>query len=372
MTHIDAFRDKRLGKELARLIELKATRPMTLMEVCGTHTMAIARHGIKGLLPPNIKIVSGPGCPVCVTPQSLIDSFIELGKQSGMILATFGDMMRVPGSWSSLELERASGLDVRVVYSPLDSVKIARENPGKKVVFFGIGFETTAPAVALAVLEARSMGLENFFILSAHKLIPPALEFLASDSETNIEGFLCPGHVSAIIGSLAYSRITRDYGIPCVIAGFEPLDILQGILMLVSQVEEGRAEIETQYSRAVSQTGNLEALRCLDSVFQVTDAEWRGLGVIPQSGLEFKSEFSKFDASRLVPERSFELRPNVRCVCGRILKGLLSPTDCPVFGSECTPTTPLGPCMVSSEGACSAEYRYGRLRGGSVDVDMLC
>jgi len=360
MRYVDEFRDSGLAIEIAERIRKEATRPLRLMEVCGTHTMAIARHGIKSLLPENLKLISGPGCPVCVTPQGQIDQFIELGKSRDVILATFGDMIRVPGTDSNLEAERARGADVRVVYSPLDAVSIAQENPGKRVVFFGIGFETTAPAVALAVVEAWKIELPNFFVLSAHKLIPPALTVLASDPEVGIEGFICPGHVSAIIGSETYRPIAREYGIPCVITGFEPLDILQAIYMLERQAMEGRAEVEVQYSRAVSRYGNLAATKCVYTAFDVADTEWRGIGVIPGSGLALRPEFAEYDASKFLPE--YVPSPgNKACECGLILKGLKSPSDCKAFGTACTPENPLGPCMVSSEGACAAEHRYSSL-----------
>jgi len=360
--YIDEFRDGALALEIAERIRKEATRPLRLMEVCGTHTMAIARHGIKGLLPENLRLISGPGCPVCVTPQGQIDQFIELGKSADTILTTFGDMIRVPGTHSNLEAERARGADVRVVYSPLDAITIAEENPGKRVIFFGIGFETTTPAIALAILEAWKKRLPNFFVLSAHKLIPPAMTALASDPEVGIEGFICPGHVSSIIGSEAYQPIAREYGIPCVVTGFEPLDILQAIHMLVKQAMEGRAEVEVQYSRAVSQYGNLAATKCVYTAFDVVDTEWRGIGVIPVSGLALRPEFAAYDASKFLPE--YVPSPgNKACECGLILKGLKSPSDCKAFGRVCTPENPLGPCMVSNEGACAAEFRYsgGRL-----------
>jgi len=358
MKYVDEFRDSGLARDLAEQIGREVTRPLCFMEVCGTHTMAIARSGIKGLLPENLKLISGPGCPVCVTPRAQIDQFIGLGKSPETILATFGDMIRVPGTRSNLEAERARGADVRVVYSPLDAVAVARENPGKRVVFFGVGFETTAPAVALAVLEAQRAGLANFYVLCAHKLIPPAMAALASDPEIAIDGFICPGHVSVIIGSAAYEPIARGCGIPCVIAGFEPLDILQSLLMLVRQANGGRSAVEVQYSRAVSREGNPSALHCIQDVFEPADAEWRGLGAIPDSGLRFRPEFAAFDASQFLAQDSAAPPENTACECGLVLKGLKSPTDCRAFGTACTPEHPLGPCMVSSEGACAAEYRY--------------
>ena len=358
MRYVDEFRDSGLARDLAERIRREATRSLCFMEVCGTHTMAIARCGIKGLLPENLRLISGPGCPVCITPQAQIDQFIGLGKSPNTILATFGDMIRVPGAHSNLEAERARGADVRVVYSPLDALAVARENPDKRVVFFGVGFETTAPAVALAVLEARKADLANFCVLCAHKLIPPAMAALASDPEIAINGFICPGHVSAIIGSAAYEPIARGCSIPCVIAGFEPLDILQSLLMLARQAVAGRSEVEVQYSRAVSREGNPAAMQCVQSIFEPADAEWRGLGTIPGSGLRFRPEFAAFDASQFLAKDSAAPSEDTACECGLILKGLKSPTGCSAFGTACTPDHPLGPCMVSSEGACAAEYKY--------------
>ncbi len=360
MRYIDEFRDSDLARDVAESIRRETARPLQLMEVCGTHTMAIARFGIKSLLPEKLRLVSGPGCPVCVTPQSQIDRFIELGRSSDVILTTFGDMVRVPGNDSTLEMERARGADVRIVYSPLDAVTIAEENPGKRVVFFAVGFETTTPSVALAVLEAHGKGLTNVFILPAHKVIPPAMDALASDPEVAIDGLICPGHVSAILGSDVYEPLASKYRIPCVITGFEPLDILQAIRMLVRQAINGKPKVEIQYSRAVSREGNPAATRCVYTVFEPGDAEWRGLGTIPGSGLKLRPEFAAFDASMFLPEETASTVNEV-CECGMILKGRKSPSDCRAFGTACTPERPLGPCMVSSEGACAAEYRYSSI-----------
>lgn len=357
MKFVDEFRDQHIARELAARIAQAAVRPLTFMEVCGTHTMAIARHGLKALLPQTVRLISGPGCPVCVTPQADIDRFIALGSLPDVILTSFGDMLRVPGSHSTLEKERARGTDVRVVYSPLDAVQIARRHPDRRVVFCGVGFETTAPGVALAILEAQRKHLTNFFVYCAHKVVPPALNALASDPEIKLDGFLCPGHVSVIIGSKAYESVAHSYHLPCVIAGFEPLDILQAILMLVEQGTTGRAEVETPYTRAVLPDGNPGALQCMHTVFEVAGAEWRGLGVIPGSGLHIRPEFAAFDAAGWLPPL-VETPRETGCECGRILTGRQSPRDCPLFGAACTPANPVGPCMVSSEGACAAEYRY--------------
>ena len=363
MRFVDEFRDPALARDLADALRRETPRSMRLMEVCGTHTMAIARFGIKAALPEGVRLISGPGCPVCVTPQSLIDAFIELGRRPDMTLTTFGDMLRVPGTDTNLEVERARGADVRIVYSPLDAVALAAENPSRKVVFFGVGFETTAPAVALSVLEAQRLGLDNFFVLAALKTIPPALAALASNPDVALDGFLCPGHVSTILGSAAYEPLAADHKIPCVIAGFEPLDILQALLMLMRQVADGRAEVEVQYSRAVSREGMPVARRCIDTVFAPVDAAWRGLGVLPASGLGFRPEFAAFDAAQCLPEMPAEPPPPSVCECAAILLGLKSPAECLAFGTACTPERPLGPCMVSSEGACAAEFRYAS--GGS-------
>jgi len=359
MKYIDEFRDQKIAHELAARITRTAGRPLTFMEVCGTHTMAIARQGLKALLPETVRLISGPGCPVCVTPQADIDRFITLGKLPDVILTTFGDMLRVPGSHATLEGERACGADVRVVYSPLDAVNIAREHPDRRVVFCGVGFETTAPGVALAILEAKRNELRNFFVYCAHKVVPPALAALASDPEIGLDGFLCPGHVSVIIGNRAYEPIAREYRLPCVIAGFESLDILQAILLLTEQALAGRAEVETPYTRAVLPGGNPGALACMNTVFETADAEWRGLGMIPGSGLQIRQELAAFDASTWLPP--LEVAPReTGCECGLILTGRQSPRGCPLFGAACTPANPVGPCMVSSEGACAAEYRYAR------------
>lgn len=358
MRYVDEFRNAELARKLANNIWQEAVGYIKLMEVCGTHTMAVARFGIKSLLPESITLISGPGCPVCVTPQWQIDSFIELGKQQGTILTTFGDMMRVPGTDTSLEYERARGMDVRVVYSPTDAIEIAQANPACRVIFFGVGFETTAPSVALAVMEAKKLDLKNFFVLCAHKLVPPAMMAIAQDPETAINGFICPGHVSAIIGSEAYKPIAQISGIPCVVSGFEPLDILQSILMLVRQIAESRSDVEIQYTRVVTREGNRAGIDLLYSVFERDDAEWRGLGVIPDSGLRLKPEFAQFDASQFLNGFIVKSCSPDGCECGSILKGLKTPSECSAFGIRCTPEHPLGPCMVSSEGACAAEYRY--------------
>jgi len=359
MRFITEFRDERLARALADRIQAAVTRPMTAMEVCGTHTMAIARFGLKSLLPSDVRLISGPGCPVCVTAQADIDRVLALGREPGVMLATFGDLLRVPGSHTTLEAERARGADVRVVYSPLDAVALAGAHPGRRVVFCGVGFETTAPGVALAVREAARRGITNFYIYCAHKTVPAALAALAGDPEIALDGLLCPGHVSVIIGRDAYRPVAEDFHIPCVIAGFEPLDVLQALLLLVRQIAAGRAEVEVPYTRAVPPAGNPAARQVLYQVFEPADAAWRGLGVIPGSGLRLRAEYAAHDAAAWAP--SVETAPrDTGCACGRILTGRLAPADCPRFATACTPAHPLGPCMVSSEGACAAAYKYGR------------
>lgn len=358
MANLNDFQQCDLALSLAERIAEDAVRPLTFMEVCGTHTMAIARYGIKNMMPDNIKLVSGPGCPVCVTPQSQIDSFIQLGRIPGIILTTFGDMIRVPGSNTSLEYERAKGADVRIVYSPLDAVKIASLEPDKKVVFFGVGFETTTPSVALAILEAKDKCINNFYVMCAHKTIPDALMALLGDPEVAIDGLICPGHVSAILGSNTYKPLAETLHIPCVITGFEPLDILQSIEMLVKQAINHTPKVEIQYSRVVSEFGNQAASDCVYKVFEADDAEWRGLGMIPGSGLRFRPEYAEFNAASLITSEPIASKKNTICECGFILKGLKSPSQCKAFGKACTPEHPVGPCMVSSEGSCAAHYKY--------------
>ncbi len=333
-----------------------AAPPATLMEVCGTHTVAVARHGLREALPEGVRLISGPGCPVCVTPQDQIDLFIALGGLEGVTLATFGDMVRVPGTVKSLEQARAEGAEVLVVYSPMDAVEAAARSPERQVVFFGIGFETTAPAVALAILEAERRGLGNFSVLCAHKLIPPAMMALL-DSEVKVDGFICPGHVSVIIGSDAYGPVAAR-GKPCVVTGFEPADVLGAVRMLVRQLTEGRSEVEVEYSRAVRPEGNRKAQELLERAFRVADARWRGLGTIPGSGYELAEELAEFDASRRFEVEPPESVEPAGCRCGEVLRGMIEPPGCPLFGKACTPKKPVGSCMVSSEGACQAWYRY--------------
>ncbi len=330
-----------------------------LMEVCGTHTMAIARAGIKKLLPRNIELVSGPGCPVCVTSQSDIDTAIEISRIKDVIMTTFGDMMRVPGTRGSLENMKRHGYDVRVVYSCLDALNIARNNPRKKVVFMGIGFETTSPTIAATILEAKREKIRNFFMLSNFKLIFPALEALASSKKIKIDGFICPGHVSVITGSTPYEKVARRYKKPSVITGFDTIDILKGVERLINQIKNREYKVEIAYKRAVKKQGNRTARKILGSVFEASDSEWRGLGVIKKSGLKLRKKYRDFDAETRFKVKVPKTRKMRGCICGEVIQGIKSPRDCKLFRKLCTPQNPIGPCMVSSEGSCAAYYKYG-------------
>ncbi len=362
MKHQNEYRDP----ELAR-VQLEALRQgvagydgcMTFMEVCGTHTMAIYQHGIRNLMPEQVRLISGPGCPVCVTPVGYVDQAVALSRRPGTVIATFGDMVRVPGSSSSLLHEQAKGASIKIVYSPLDAVAFAEKNPTLDIVFLGVGFETTTPTVAGAILAAACKNLDNFYVLSSHKTMPGPMAALAGDPGLQVDGYLCPAHVSAIIGANAYQPLVDAYRVPCVVTGFEPLDVLQGILMLVRQVVAGKACVENQYRRVVKPDGNVKARQLLTRVFAPCDARWRGIGDIPDSGLQLRPEFSRFDAAI---QLRVDVEPPVEhkgCLCGEILKGKVRPTDCPLFRTLCTPEDPIGACMVSSEGTCAAEYKYG-------------
>jgi hydrogenase expression/formation protein HypD len=359
LKYIEEFRNLGLAQALGARIAMTSTKALGLMEVCGSHTVSIFRHGIRNLLPSTIRLLSGPGCPVCVTAARDIDRAIALARTPRVIFSTFGDMLRVPGSYGSLQDARAQGADVRIVYSPLDALDFAKEEADRQVVFFGVGFETTSPLIAATLKRAISEGIRNFFVFSVHKLIPPALKALVSSREVQIDGFLLPGHVSAILGAGPYEFLAWEHHIPAVISGFEPLDILQSIWMLVRQAEKGEARVEIQYRRVVSAEGNSKALQCLREIFEPVDDSWRGLGMIPQSGLKLRQEWREWDA-----EANFELpagstEDDPRCRCGKVLRGALLPSECPLFGTICSPENPLGPCMVSSEGTCSTYFRYG-------------
>lgn len=362
MKHQDEYRDRDLVQGLALSITNEALalpEPVRFMEVCGTHTMAIAHFGLKSLLPPLVKLVSGPGCPVCVTPVGYIDHALALAVTPRTIITTFGDLLRVPGSRSSLMLERAKGADIRIVYSPLEAVKLAQENRDQRIVFLGVGFETTAPTVAASVLQAKNLGLSNFFVLASHKTMPGPMAALSSDPELQIKGYLCPAHVSTVIGGVGYQHLVDDYRLPCVVTGFEPADIMQGILWLLRQHLAGTPQVEIQYARAVTWQGNLRAQALLTELFEPCDAVWRGLGVLPASGLAFREEFATFDAARMLVVTVDEPVEPTGCRCGEVLTSRIAPPECPLFGTTCTPETPVGACMVSSEGSCAAAWRYG-------------
>ncbi|MGQ9701650.1 MAG: hydrogenase formation protein HypD [bacterium] len=341
-------------EEITKQIKNNLKEPVALMEVCGTHTMAIARAGIRKLMPKNLKLLSGPGCPVCVTPQEIIDWTIELARQKDVIITTFGDMVRVPGSRGNLEIYHP-----QVVYSPRDALIIAQDKPHKDVVFIGVGFETTSPAVAATIVEAAKKNIKNFYIIPAFKLIPPALEFIVQSPEIKINGFILPGHVSTILGSNPYKLIAEEYHIPGCITGFEPIDILLGIKNLVEQIDKKQASIEIEYKRVVKPEGNITALKLLDEVFEPIDSLWRGIGMIPKSGLRLKKAYQQFDATRKYDIDIPKPYKAKGCICGKILLGVKTPPECPLFGKKCTPSNPVGACMVSSEGSCAAYYRYG-------------
>ena len=329
------------------------------MEFCGGHTVTIFRYGIREILPETIEMVSGPGCPICVTANADLDKAIALAQIPDVIIATFGDMLKVPGSRSSLQEVKADGAEVLTVYSTMDALKIAENNPAKSVVFLGIGFETTAPTIAASILQAEERGIRNYYVLSLHKLCPPVIRAILESGEVKLQGLICPGHVSTIIGSYPWEFIARDYGIPCVVSGFEPLDILQCVDMLVAQIESGEPRVEIAYRRGVHPEGNQQALKLMEQVFEPCPARWRGMGEVPDSGLKLRREYQQFDA-----ELAFDIDPGptyepVGCICGDILRGVKTPADCRLFGKTCTPQYPVGPCMVSSEGSCSAYYLYG-------------
>ena len=367
MDVLGAFRDREVAQALARRIadvahRTSAARPtLTFMEVCGTHTMAMHRFGLDALLPENVRLLSGPGCPVCVTPNRLVDTAIAYARRGDVTLMTFGDMLKVPGSTSSLAAEKAKGADVRLVYSPTDAVEFARANPDRHVVFFAIGFETTTPTCAAAVLDASEAGLRNFFVVSAGKVLPPALEALAT-GEVHVDGFICPGHVSVVTGFGIYRNVVGKYHIPCVITGFEPVDILKAVLMLAEQVAAGEARIENEYSRVVRPEGNRIAQQVIAEVFEPVDSEWRGIGTIPQSGLALRDAFEQHDALKRLPVEVEPTREHPGCICGAVLRGAKTPLECALFAETCTPAHPVGACMVSSEGTCAAYYKYGKDR----------
>lgn len=360
MKYLDEYRDGAVVRQLADQIVATVTRPWTLMEVCGGQTHSIVRYGIDRILPDGLELVHGPGCPVCVTSLELLDRAHAIAQRPEVIFCSFGDMLRVPGSHSDLLKLKSQGSDVRVVYSPLDAVKLAAQNPDRKVVFFAIGFETTAPANAMAVWMAKKQGLSNFSVLVSHVLVPPVMAAVLSSPENRVQGFLGPGHVCTVMGQEEYEPLVDQFGAPIVISGFEPVDLMHGILRAVQQLESGVAKVENAYARVVQPKGNPQARKLMEEVFEVCDRKWRGLGVIPQSGFRLREEYSAFDAERLFEVEGIEAQESKICISGEILQGLKKPQQCPAFGKECTPENPLGATMVSSEGACAAYYSYGR------------
>ncbi len=358
LKYVDEYRDSDLARMLVEKIQAVSHKDLRLMEVCGTHTMSIFKHGIRSVLPKGITLLSGPGCPVCVTAQKDIDAFVEFAKKENVIVTTFGDLMKVPGSGSTLAKENAEGADVRIVYSAFDAVDIAKQNPDKEVVFCAVGFETTIPTIAATILSAKGEGVNNFTIYSANKLTPPALSALMETDGVKIDGFILPGHVSVITGTNAYRDTFEKYDIPSVITGFEPIDILKAVLILIQQNETGVPALVNAYPRAVSDQGNVKAKAIMNQVFELCDATWRGIGDIPASGMGLKKEFEGFDAAKKFNMDMPEVAEPAGCACGEILMGLKTPEACKLYKKTCTPMTPVGPCMVSSEGSCAAFYRY--------------
>jgi len=363
---VDEYRDAGRARTLAASIRRTVTRPWKIMEICGGQTHAIVRFGLDDLLPHEITLIHGPGCPVCVTPIEILDKAVAIASRPGVVFCSFGDMLRVPGSQQDLLGVKSEGGDVRIVYSPMDAVTLARENPDRQVVFFAVGFETTAPANAMAVAQAARGGLENFSVLVSHVLVPPAIVAVLDSPACQVDGFLAAGHVSTIMGTEEYRPVAEKYGVPIVVTGFEPLDILQGVAMCVKQLEEGRAEVEIQYTRSVRPEGNPAAIRQIREVFEPVARKWRGIGEIPASGLALKAEYARFDAERRFAVEGITADEPAECIAGEVLQGHRRPHDCPAFGIRCTPEKPLGAPMVSGEGACAAYYRYRRHSVGGI------
>jgi hydrogenase expression/formation protein HypD len=361
MKFIDEFRNKEIAQGLIRRIFEVSTRPIHLMEVCGTHTVSFFRYGIREMLPKHIRLLSGPGCPVCVTPNQDIDLAIALCRREDVLLVTFGDMMRVPGSTSNLQMEKAEGRDIRMVYSPLEALRLAKENPGRKVIFLAVGFETTSPAIALTLLQAHNEGVQNLFFLNSQKRVPPALRALLQSEKVQIHGFILPGHVCTILGRKPFEFISKEFKRPAVIAGFEPLDLLQAVWMLVNQIEQEQAFVEIQYTRVVRGEGNPAAVSKMDQAFQQDGALWRGLGWIPESGCRLKEPFRSMDARQIDADVE-PSREHPGCLCGEILQAVRTPPECPLFKTVCHPDHPVGPCMVSIEGACFTYFKYEQNR----------
>ncbi len=360
MKYLDEYRSEAVAQKIVSEIRAAVTRPWVLMEVCGGQTHSIVKYGLDRLLPPEVELVHGPGCPVCVTSLKMIDKAHAIARRPDVIFCSFGDMLRVPGSEADLLILKSRGADVRVVYSPIDCLKIARAHPDKKVVFFAIGFETTAPANAMSVWQARRQGIQNFSILVSHVLVPPAIASILQSPLNRVQGFLGPGHVCTVMGYREYEPLAERYRVPIVITGFEPLDLLEGTLMTIRQLEAGQAKVENQYGRVVSRDGNQVALKLVNDVFEVCDRKWRGVGSIPKSGYKLRYEFHEHDAERIFEVEEIDTQEPLACISGLVLRGVKKPHDCPAFGKECTPEHPLGATMVSAEGACAAYHAYGR------------
>ena len=359
MKYLDEFRDSALAKSLVGELQKAVTKPLRIMEVCGSHTMAIFRNGIRSILPDGLELISGPGCPVCVTSAPHMDAFISMADKPGVRVAIFGDLFRVPGSNGSLANASSRGAKIDIVYSSMDALEIAKNNPDDLVVFLGVGFETTTPGIAATILAAKTQNIKNFVVFSTQKVMPPPLIALLNDPALKINGLLCPGHVSAIIGAGAYQPLAENYKLACVVAGFETVDLLNGLIFLARQIARGEAKVENVYERVVSWEGNPRAMKMVDEIFEPTDMEWRGLGVIPGSGLKIRDKYAEFDAQVRLEITLPEAKEAKGCMCGNILKGINNPRECPLFNSRCTPANPIGPCMVSSEGTCAAFHKYG-------------
>lgn len=360
MKYVDEYRDPRIAEALVKDLARRVTRPWVLMEICGGQTHTLMRYGIDELIPTLVELVHGPGCPVCVTPLEVVDKAIAIASQKDVIFVSYGDMLRVPGSRSDLFRVKASGGDVRIAYSPMEAVRVARAHPARKVVFFAVGFETTAPANAMAVWQAKRDGLTNFSMLASHVLVPPAIRTLLNSPHTRVQGFIAPGHVCTVMGYREYEALSAEFHVPIVVGGFEPIDLLEAILMLVTQLEEGRAQVENQYARSVTREGNLPAQQIMNDVFEVDNHKWRGIGTIAESGLTIREEYAAHDAEKVFGLEDVAVDEPVECISALVLQGLRKPVDCTVFGTRCTPENPLGAPMVSSEGACAAYYHYRR------------
>ena len=360
MKYLDEYRDEHIARALVARLARRVTRPWVLMEICGGQTHTLMRYGIDRLIPSRIELVHGPGCPVCVTPIEILDKAIQLASRPDVTFVSYGDMLRVPGSGSDLLRVKAAGGDVRVAYSPMEAVRIARARPDRRVVFFGIGFETTAPANALAVWQAQREGLRNFSMLVSHVRVPPAIRLLLGSLGNRVQGFIAPGHVCTVMGYREYEQLSRDFHVPFVVGGFEPVDLLEAILLLVTQLEEGRAQVENQYARSVGYDGNRAAQQLMETVFEVCDRKWRGIGLIPHSGLRLRPAFAAHDAEKVFELEEGGVEESPECLSAQVLQGLKKPMECPAFGRRCTPENPLGAPMVSAEGACAAYYQYRR------------